>query len=108
MNKGFRMSDFGFRVLYRRSGALSAPPAFAARSNAPTCLTGLKSPEIRNPTSEILLACLLCIPLLRAEDIPRPEYPQPQFQRELWINLNGRWEFAFDDANRGLEENWAA
>jgi len=60
-----------------------------------------------------LIACrwrlfLLCIPLLAAEDIPRPEYPQPQFQREQWMNLNGRWEFAFDDSNRGLEENWAA
>ena len=51
---------------------------------------------------------LLFAPLLRAEGIPRPEYPQPQFQREQWMNLNGRWEFAFDDANRGLEENWAA
>src|SRR5258706_3436586 len=55
----------------------------------------------------ICLLVLLCIPVLWAEDIPRPEYPQPQFQRELWINLNGRWEFAFDDANRGIEENWS-
>src|SRR5205823_3141738 len=27
---------------------------------------------------------------------------------EQWMKLNGRWEFAFDDGNRGLEENWAA
>jgi len=46
--------------------------------------------------------------LLGAQEIPRPEYPQPQFQREQWMNLNGRWEFAFDDTNRGLEENWAS
>ncbi len=39
---------------------------------------------------------------------PRPEYPQPQFQREQWLSLNGPWEFEFDDANVGLEENWAA
>lgn len=27
----------------------------------------------------------------------RPEYPRPQFEREEWMNLNGTWEFAFDD-----------
>jgi beta-galactosidase/beta-glucuronidase len=37
---------------------------------------------------------------------PRPEYPRPQFVREDWLNLNGIWEFAFDDANRGLQERW--
>ena len=42
------------------------------------------------------------------EVVPRPEYPQPQFQRSEWLNLNGDWEFAFDDSNAGLEENWAA
>src|SRR4051794_19774446 len=34
---------------------------------------------------------------------PRPEFPEPQFQRELWQNLNGSWEFDFDDANAGLD-----
>ena len=33
--------------------------------------------------------------------IPRPEYPRPQFVREKWLNLNGEWEFAFDDADEG-------
>ncbi len=42
-----------------------------------------------------------------AQQIPRPEYPQPQFQRERWVNLNGPWEFEFDDGNRGLAEDWA-
>jgi beta-galactosidase/beta-glucuronidase len=41
----------------------------------------------------------------RAE-LPRPEYPRPQFARSLWFNLNGEWEFAFDDANQGLNEAW--
>lgn len=45
--------------------------------------------------------------LLAAESVPRPEHPQPQFQREEWLNLNGTWEFEFDDANVGLKENWA-
>src|SRR5689334_8401477 len=38
---------------------------------------------------------------------PRPEYPRPQFVREPWINLNGEWEFEFDDANAGLEQGWS-
>ena len=39
--------------------------------------------------------------------IPRPEYPRPQFVRENnWINLNGEWDFAFDDSNIGLKERW--
>ncbi len=38
--------------------------------------------------------------------IPRPEYPRPQFVREHWINLNGAWEFAFDDTNEGVGLKW--
>jgi len=54
-------------------------------------------------------ACaLLGLSLAAAETLPRPEHPQPQFQREQWLNLNGSWEFEFDDANVGLKENWAA
>ena len=37
---------------------------------------------------------------------PRPEYPRPQFRRPDWINLNGEWRFAFDDADVGLAEGW--
>jgi beta-galactosidase/beta-glucuronidase len=39
-------------------------------------------------------------------NIPRPEYPRPQFVRSRWLNLNGEWEFAFDDANKGRELGW--
>lgn len=45
---------------------------------------------------------------LFAQDIPRPEYPQPQFEREQWQSLNGPWEFDFDDANQGLKEDWSS
>ena len=31
------------------------------------------------------------------------EYPRPQFRREEWQNLNGEWEFAFDDKNEGIK-----
>ena len=45
---------------------------------------------------------------LPAQQPPRPEYPQPQFQREAWMTLNGLWDFEFDDANAGLKEDWAS
>ncbi|HOL72795.1 MAG TPA: glycoside hydrolase family 2 TIM barrel-domain containing protein [Bryobacteraceae bacterium] len=51
---------------------------------------------------------LLAVIALAAPSIPRAEYPRPQFQREQWLNLNGQWEFEFDDANVGLDENWAS
>src|SRR5215204_251176 len=38
--------------------------------------------------------------------VPRPEYPRPQFRRRGWINLNGEWSFAFDDADVGLSGGW--
>jgi beta-galactosidase/beta-glucuronidase len=43
---------------------------------------------------------------LNQKDIPRPEYPRPQFARSSWLNLNGEWEFAFDDADEGLRAGW--
>jgi beta-galactosidase/beta-glucuronidase len=39
-------------------------------------------------------------------ELPRPEYPRPQLQRERWINLNGPWRFAFDDLDAGRAEGW--
>jgi beta-galactosidase/beta-glucuronidase len=39
-------------------------------------------------------------------EIPRTEYPRPQFVRDRWINLNGEWEFAFDDNDEGLKLGW--
>lgn len=38
--------------------------------------------------------------------VPRPEYPRPQFARDEWLNLNGEWEFDYDDDNVGIDENW--
>lgn len=33
-------------------------------------------------------------------------YPRPQFVRENWQNLNGSWQFCFDDDNCGLTQRW--
>lgn len=36
----------------------------------------------------------------------RNEYPRPQFVRNEWNNLNGEWDFAFDDKDCGITEKW--
>lgn len=35
-----------------------------------------------------------------------PEYPRPQFVRGEWENLNGTWQFAFDDQREGEACRW--
>lgn len=35
--------------------------------------------------------------------IPRPEHPNPQWERKHWRNLNGEWEFDFDFSNSALD-----
>ena len=39
-------------------------------------------------------------------NIPRPEHPRPDFVRETFYNLNGTWQFAFDDNNEGVAGGW--
>lgn len=53
----------------------------------------------------ILAAALLAVTAFQANagDIPRKEYPRPQFERATWINLNGTWDYTFDFSNSGLE-----
>lgn len=36
----------------------------------------------------------------------RQEYPRPQFVRKDWLNLNGTWQFAFDDEKQGYQKKW--
>ena len=40
---------------------------------------------------------------VKANDLPRKEYPRPQFEREDWINLNGTWTFDFDFGQSGVD-----
>ena len=35
-----------------------------------------------------------------------PDYPRPQMIRTDWENLNGAWDFAFDDAAEGEKNGW--
>ncbi|HZY67003.1 MAG TPA: glycoside hydrolase family 2, partial [Devosia sp.] len=35
-----------------------------------------------------------------------PLHPRPRVQRAAWTDLNGQWQFAYDDADTGLAERW--
>lgn len=36
-------------------------------------------------------------------NLPRPEFPNPQWERENWLCLNGQWQFDFDFGRSALE-----
>jgi beta-galactosidase/beta-glucuronidase len=39
-------------------------------------------------------------------NIPRPEHPNPQFERQDWINLNGEWQFEYDFGISGRDRKF--
>ena len=41
-----------------------------------------------------------------SENMPLPEHPRPDFQRQKWLNLNGPWQFRFDKENVGQKQQW--
>jgi len=55
----------------------------------------------------LIVSGLLAIAAVGAQgaDIPRPEHPRPDFQRPLWLNLNGTWQFEIDAENTGEERS---
>lgn len=53
----------------------------------------------------LVLIAAACAFSVRASQ-PRPEYPRPQFEREAWVNLNGEWNFAFDDQWQGESKGY--
>ena len=36
----------------------------------------------------------------------RPEFPNPQFRRDNWVNLNGTWSFCMDKEDNGVEKKY--
>lgn len=56
----------------------------------------------------ILVGLLLSFAVNATNDIPRPEYPRPQFERTTWVNLNGAWTYEFDFNNSGEKRNLQA
>lgn len=39
-------------------------------------------------------------------EVPRPEYPRPQFIRADWLCLNGKWQFEIDLTDTGIANGW--
>ena len=37
---------------------------------------------------------------------PLPEHPRPDLERQLWLNLNGYWDFRFDPDDIGEDKKW--
>ena len=37
-------------------------------------------------------------------NIPRPKHPNPQWERDSWMNLNGIWQFDFDFGHSAIEK----
>ena len=64
-----------------------------------TCETDMKITEFL--TAALFLAGTVF--QANASDIPRGEYPRPQFERTAWMNLNGVWDYTFDFSGSGLE-----
>jgi len=51
---------------------------------------------------QLFILVLLCVGyFVNAQEVPRSEYPRPQFVRNAWINLNGAWTYTFDFGNSG-------
>lgn len=61
--------------------------------------------EIRKVFGTALLAVVMAFQT-NAVDIPRKEYPRPQFERAAWVNLNGEWDYTFDFSNSGMEQGF--
>ncbi|MEZ4848588.1 MAG: hypothetical protein R3B93_08210 [Bacteroidia bacterium] len=49
---------------------------------------------------------LLFLSSVQAQKIPLAEHPRPDFERPIWLNLNGQWNFEFDTENQGIEQSW--
>ncbi len=56
-------------------------------------------------TVPLAVSLLLGFATLVAQ-VPRPEFPQPQWERSDWLSLNGQWQFRFDAEDEGLRAGW--
>jgi beta-galactosidase/beta-glucuronidase len=71
--------------------------------------------RLQRPLAALIGLLVSCLPLSGAPGtpattqtaaVPRSEHPRPDFVRADWQTLNGRWEFDFDDGDRGLADRW--
>ncbi|MFV0507310.1 MAG: glycoside hydrolase family 2 protein [Bacteroidales bacterium] len=59
---------------------------------------------IRKNLIGMLMIIFLGSGLVSRADVPRKEYPRPQFVRNDWSNLNGTWTYTFDFGMSGKEQ----
>ena len=52
-----------------------------------------------------VIALVMCVGVMA--QIPRAEYPRPQFERAEWQNLNGEWSYTLDPVKTGWERGLA-
>jgi beta-galactosidase/beta-glucuronidase len=53
-----------------------------------------------------VIALILLSHISLSQTIPLPEHPRPDFERALWQNLNGVWQFEFDSLDQGISKKW--
>lgn len=58
-----------------------------------------------NVIAPLACCCLLVTTMCQASSIDL-NYPRPDFRRDAWVSLNGKWDFAFDDKDAGQSEKW--
>ncbi|MCZ2152813.1 MAG: glycoside hydrolase family 2 [Bryobacterales bacterium] len=63
---------------------------------------------LRRQMLHLAFAGLILAILPAFAQVPRPEYPQPQWERSGWLTLNGSWQFRFDSEDVGIREHWYA
>lgn len=57
-----------------------------------------------------VLSVVACAPApsdYALDGVVRPEHPRPDLRRDTFVNLNVRWDFAFDPDDVGLDAGWA-
>src|SRR5438874_2070713 len=93
-------------------GAAGAPARPAPDGAGPDALDGRAAKTRRiEPAGPVMPAAPVtpaaqAVPAAQLSEVPRPEHPRPDFQREGWLNLNGRWRFSFDPQNEGEQQRW--
>jgi beta-galactosidase/beta-glucuronidase len=72
--------------------------------NVSLCPINNKYSYIMKRTFYTLVLLFACAFFIQAQNnIPRPEYPRPQFERQDWVNLNGKWTYTFDFGQSGQD-----
>ena len=65
--------------------------------------------KLQEPSGKLIPAMILLMVMSLSavgQNMPRPEHPQPQFERTKWINLNGAWDFTMLSNIENPQESW--